>query len=133
MTDDTLDMTVRYPRERIAIVSVAGDVDLHTGSTLRGRVLSVVDRGIPHIVLDLAGVDYVDSTGLSTFIGLLHSACEADGSLSLAAVPGRLMRMLTMTGISELLPIHDTVDAALAGRTADGSPGSRGAGLGTSA
>ncbi|MFE9470475.1 STAS domain-containing protein [Streptomyces griseofuscus] len=116
MTDvtDTLHVTVRHPGARVSVVSVTGDVDLHTASTLRAHALLVLKQDRPHLILDLAQVDFFDSTGLSTLIGLLHAAQQAGGSLSLACVPDRLMRMITMTGISQLLPIHATVADSLA-------------------
>lgn len=125
---DILDVTVRHTSDRTAVVTVSGDVDLHTAATLRRHAMAVVAQGVPHLVLDLAQVDFVDSTGLSTFIGLLHTTQQAGGSLRLADVPDRLTRMVTMTGISELLPIHATVTDALAGRTAGGTLGRAGEG-----
>ncbi|MFF3365249.1 STAS domain-containing protein [Streptomyces misionensis] len=123
---DTLDTTVRYTGDRTAVVVVTGDVDLHTAPVLRAQALTVVEQGAPHLVLDLAQVDYVDSTGLSTLIVLLHAAQEAGGSLRVASVPGRLMRMVTLTGISELLPVHETVADALAALAAEGATDSAG-------
>ncbi|MFF8726269.1 STAS domain-containing protein [Streptomyces sp. NPDC015171] len=122
MTDvtDTLHVTVRHPSARVTVIAVTGDVDLHTSSTLRAHALPVLEEQAgPHLVLDLTHVDFFDSTGLSTLIGLLHAAHGAGGSLSLASVPDRLMRMITMTGISQLLPIHATVADALAGQPRD--------------
>ncbi|MFE3636611.1 STAS domain-containing protein [Streptomyces cellostaticus] len=127
---ETLDVTVRYAGDSTAVVHVSGDVDLHTAATLRAHALAVVNEGVPNLVLDLAGVDFVDSTGLSAFIGLLHTTQQAGGSLRLADVPDRLTRMVTMTGISELMPIHPTVADALAGGTADNAPGRAGEGAG---
>ncbi|MEU3826962.1 anti-sigma factor antagonist [Streptomyces sp. SID486] len=115
---ETLHVTVQHTGDRTAVVAVAGDVDLHTASVLRGHALAVVEQGVPHLVLDLAQVDFVDSTGLSTLIHLLHATHRAGGSLLLAEVPDRLMRMINMTGISQLLPVHPTVAEALAGRAA---------------
>lgn len=118
---DTLDTTVRYTGDHTAVVVVTGDVDLHTAPVLRAQVLSVVQHGVRHLVLDLAQVDFVDSTGLSTFIVLLQSAQEAGGSFRIASVPDRLVRMVTMTGITQVLPVHDTVADALATLAADGA------------
>ncbi|MER7495640.1 STAS domain-containing protein [Streptomyces pharetrae] len=128
---DTLQLTVRYADDRTAVVSVAGDVDLHTASSLREQALTVVAEGVPHLVLDLAEVDFVDSTGLSTLIRVLQATQAAGGSLRLADVPDRLIRMVTMTGISQLMPIHTTVADALAGQHADGTPDRVGGGGGT--
>ncbi|MET8586719.1 STAS domain-containing protein [Streptomyces collinus] len=120
MTDvsDILDLTVHHPGHDTAVLTVAGDLDLHTAPTLHTRALTVLARDVPHLVVDLAGVDHVDSTGLSTLLTLLHATREAGGSLRLARIPGRLTRMVTLTGISHLLPVYDTVAAALTDPTA---------------
>ncbi len=122
---DILDLTVHHPGEGTAVVAVTGDLDLHTAPILQARALSVVGEEVPHLVLDLTHVDYVDSTGLSTLITLLYATQEVGGWLRLAEIPGRLMRMVTLTGISQLLPVYDTVADALADRTQatpEGSP-----------
>ncbi|MFI9266901.1 STAS domain-containing protein [Streptomyces werraensis] len=111
---EALDTTVRYTGKHTAVIVVTGDVDLHTAPVLRAEALTAMTQGARHLVLDMAEVDFVDSTGLSTLIVLLHAAQEAGGSLRVASVPERLVRMVTMTGIAELLPVHDTVAEALA-------------------
>ncbi|MGA5273634.1 STAS domain-containing protein [Streptomyces cellulosae] len=111
---DALDTTVRYTGERTAVVVVTGGVDLHTAPVLRAEALTAMTRGARHLVLDMGGVDFVDSTGLSTLVVLLHATQDAGGSLRVACVPARLVRMVTMTGIAELLPVHETVAEALA-------------------
>ncbi|MEU3855097.1 STAS domain-containing protein [Streptomyces sp. NPDC029554] len=127
---DALDMTVRHIDDRTAVVDVSGDVDLHTSVALRAYVSALLAQGARHLVLDLSATQYIDSTGLSTFIRLLHAAERCGGSLHLAAVPERLERMVAMTGIAQLLPVHATVDDALAAGTAgppagdaEGTPG----------
>ncbi|MFI1958291.1 STAS domain-containing protein [Streptomyces althioticus] len=111
---EALDTTVRYTGKHTAVIVVSGDVDLHTAPLLRVEALTAMTRGARHLVLDMAEVDFVDSTGLSTLIVLLYATQEAGGSLRVARVPERLVRMVTMTGIAELLPLHDTVADALA-------------------
>ncbi|MEV5464075.1 STAS domain-containing protein [Streptomyces griseoincarnatus] len=111
---EALDTTVRYTDKHTAVIVVTGDVDLHTAPVLRAEALTAITRGARHLVLDMAEVDFVDSTGLTTLIVLLHATEKAGGSVRVARVPERLERMVTMTGIAELLPMHDTVADALA-------------------
>ncbi|MFE0490035.1 STAS domain-containing protein [Streptomyces griseoaurantiacus] len=122
---DALDPSIRLTGDRTAVVAVVGDVDLHTASALRTRAQAVVDQGAPHLVLDMEQVDFVDSTGLTTLIVLLQAAQAAGGSLRVARIPERLVRMVTITGVSQLIPMYDTVDEALAALitevTADGA------------
>ncbi|GHE51046.1 MULTISPECIES: STAS domain-containing protein [Streptomyces] len=116
---DALDPSIRLTGDRTAVVAVVGDVDLHTASELRTRAQAVVDQGAPHLVLDMEQVDFVDSTGLTTLIVLLQAAQAAGGSLRVARIPERLVRMVTITGVSQLIPMYDTVDEALAALTTE--------------
>ncbi|MFG3016187.1 STAS domain-containing protein [Streptomyces cinerochromogenes] len=125
MTDvtHTLHLTVQHPHPGLALATVVGDVDVHTAPTLRSGALEIIQQGHPRLVLDLAPVGFCDSAGLSAIIGIWHAAREAGGSLSLAAVPDRLMRMLSMTGVDSLLPVHATTADAVAALT-DSPPAS---------
>ncbi|PWE09818.1 anti-sigma factor antagonist [Streptomyces sp. BSE7F] len=126
---EALDTTVRYTGKHTAVIVVTGDVDLHTAPVLRAEALTAMTQGARHLVLDVAEVDFVDSTGLTALIVLLHATEKAGGSVRVARVPERLERMVTMTGIAELLPMHDTVADALAALDVDGgrttTPGTR--------
>jgi anti-sigma B factor antagonist len=119
MTDvtHTLHLTVQHPRSGLAIATIVGDVDVQTAPTLRSGALDIIGQGHPRLILDLAQVDFCDSAGLSAIIGIWHAAQEAGGSLSLAVVPDRLTRMLTLTGVDSLLPVHATTADAVAAMT----------------
>ncbi|WP_345942672.1 STAS domain-containing protein [Streptomyces sp. SID486] len=116
---DTLRLTVQHPRPGLAIVTVAGDVDMHTAETLRRDASEIIQQRCPHLVLDLSQVGFCDSAGLSALIGLWHTAQAADGALRLADIPDRLMRMLTLTGVDTVLPVHATTSEAVTAMIAD--------------
>jgi anti-sigma B factor antagonist len=122
MTDvtDTLQLTVQHPRPGLAIATVAGDMDTRTAETLRRDASMIIEQGSPHLVLDLSQVGFCDSAGLSALIGLWHAAQAVGGALRLANVPDRLMRMLVLTGVDTILPVHAT--AAEAATTMTNSP-----------
>ncbi|MFJ7769394.1 STAS domain-containing protein [Streptomyces sp. NPDC097107] len=115
---DILGTTVRYAGERTAVVVVAGDVDLLIAPRCV-QAPSVVERGAPHLAPGLPQADNVDSIGLSFLIVQFHATREAGGPLRVGSVPDRLTRLVTMTGICDLLPILDTVADALAALAAD--------------
>ncbi|MFF5435198.1 STAS domain-containing protein [Streptomyces griseofuscus] len=114
---DTLHLTVQHPRPGLAIAVVAGEVDLHTADTLRHEASEIIQQGCPHLILDLSQVGFCDSAGLSALIGLWHATQAVGGALRLANVPDRLMRMLTLTGVDTILPIHATSAEALTAMT----------------
>ncbi|GGV83801.1 STAS domain-containing protein [Streptomyces massasporeus] len=115
MTDvtDTLQLTVRHPRPGLAIATISGDVDTRTADTLRREASEIIQQGCPHLILNLSRVGFCDSAGLSALIGLWHATQAAGGALRLAHVPDRLMRMLTLTGVDAVLPVHATAAEAL--------------------
>ncbi|MFE9493391.1 STAS domain-containing protein [Streptomyces collinus] len=121
MTDvtDTLQLTVQHPRPGLAIATVAGDVDMRTAETLRRDASMIIEQGSPHLVLDLSQVGFCDSAGLSALIGLWHAAQAVGGALGLANVPDRLMRMLVLTGVDTILPVHVTTSEAVTTMIAD--------------
>ncbi|MFI1376622.1 STAS domain-containing protein [Streptomyces longwoodensis] len=112
MADD-IELTLTATPGPAAVATVAGEIDLHTAPGLRTRVLELIDQGDHHLILDLSGVGFCDSAGLGALIGIWHGAQEAGGSLALAAVPDRLMRMLTLTGVDSLLPHYPSTADAL--------------------
>lgn len=102
----TLHLTVQHPRPGSAVATLVGDVDVQTAPALRSGALEIIQQGHPRLVLNLAQVGFCDSAGLSAIIGIWHAAQGAGGTLSLTAVPDRLMRMLSMTGVDSFLPVH---------------------------
>ncbi|MEV5018004.1 STAS domain-containing protein [Streptomyces sp. NPDC053780] len=114
---DTLQLTVQHPHPGLAIATVAGEVDTRTADTLRREASKIIQQGCPHLVLDLSRVRFCDSAGLSALIGLWHAAQAAGGALRLTDVPDRLTRMLVLTGVDTVLPVHATAAEALTAMT----------------
>ncbi|MFJ4840264.1 STAS domain-containing protein [Streptomyces sp. NPDC088746] len=109
----SLELTVRYPAESVAVLTVAGEIDVDSVPALRTRALELIRQGRPHVVLDLEPVDFCDSSGLNAMIGILRYAKDRHGSLCLAAAPSHLVRLLDITGVGVLIPVAPTTAEAL--------------------
>jgi len=94
------------------IVSVRGDVDLATAPLL-DRALADLWQPPDRLVIDAAGVAFMDSTGLGVLVKCAARARDEGGSIGLAAVTPRVRRVLAITGLDGHLAVFDTVDAAL--------------------
>ncbi|PJE97309.1 anti-sigma factor antagonist [Streptomyces carminius] len=112
MTDDFA-LTVQRTDGPLALVAVAGEIDMETAPALRTRALEVIAQGHPRLILDLAAVTFCDSSGLNVLINIVRCAKAAGGSLALAAVPDRLARMLDFTGVSTLMLSYPGIDEAV--------------------
>ena len=115
MTDD-LHLTLQETHGPLTVAALSGEIDFHTAPHLHTSGIDLIEQGHHRLILDLTGVSFCDSAGLSALIRLWHAAQGTGGSLALAAVPERLMRLLTLTGLDTVLPIHKTAAEALAAR-----------------
>ena len=66
------------------------------------------------VVMDLAGVEFLDSTSISALQTLNGQLCENDGMLRLAGMTDRLRDMLVLLNMDRLLGIFDTTEQAVA-------------------
>ncbi|MFI2781288.1 STAS domain-containing protein [Streptomyces sp. ALB3] len=118
----TLVLTERHPADAIAVLTVTGEIDVDSAPVLRTRALELIRQGRPHLVLDMAPVGFCDSSGLNTMISILRYAKDRHGSLTLAAPPPHLTRLLDVTGVAELIPALPTTADALSGLPASPRP-----------
>jgi anti-sigma B factor antagonist len=92
-----------------AVLRIAGEIDVYTAPDLRQQVIDLVDNGTRHIVADLRGVDFLDSTGLGALVGSLKRLRLRQGSLGLVISGGRILQLLVITGLTNAFAIHASV------------------------
>jgi anti-sigma B factor antagonist len=92
-----------------AVLRITGEVDVYTAPQLREQVIQLVSKGVRHIIADLRGVDFLDSTGLGALVGSLKRLRIHDGSFKLAASSGRTLHILQITGLTRVFALHPSV------------------------
>jgi anti-anti-sigma factor len=97
-----------------AVVSVAGDLDMHTERQLRDELTRFSRGPARHLVVDLSGVEFMASAGVHVLLAMSAQLGEAGGSLVLACVHPMVARVLSLTGADQLMPVRPTVAGALA-------------------
>jgi anti-sigma B factor antagonist len=86
-------------------VAVAGDLDLATAGTLVAASTWHLESGCRLLALDLAGVTFMDSSGLGALIEVRNTAMQAGVELILARPPRKLTRVLERTGMAGVFTI----------------------------
>ena len=81
-------------------------------TVLRGKVTEALDAGHKKIVLDLAGVDWMNSIGLGLLVSVLNSVKNAGGELRLANID-KIEKILMITKLVTIFEISDTVEHAV--------------------
>jgi anti-sigma B factor antagonist len=109
------DLDVTTHADGVAVVAVLGEVDVATAPNLRQELLRLVSEseGPPRIVVDLGGVDFLDSTGLGVLLGGLKRVRTKDGALVVARAESHVRKVFEITRVIEILPVLDDLDAAL--------------------
>ncbi|MGH9112057.1 MAG: STAS domain-containing protein [Acidimicrobiales bacterium] len=97
------------------VVSVYGELDVATSPSLRERLIRLVGEGSTRLVLDLEGVDFLDSTGLGTIVSALKRVRTHSGDLRLVCTQSRIRRLFEITGLDKAVPLHASLDDAVAG------------------
>jgi anti-sigma B factor antagonist len=95
------------------ILDVKGEIDLYSSSTLREKIIQLVDEGRTRLIVNLTEVGFMDSSGLGVLVGALKRLTERGGKLVLACPEGSPLKVLTITGLDKVFPIHASVDEAL--------------------
>jgi anti-sigma B factor antagonist len=111
----SVDLTLNTRTEaEHTVLEVAGEVDVYTAPALRDRIADLLDGGRQRLVVDLGGVEFLDSTGLGVLVAGLNRAREVGGTLSLVCPQERVLKLFRITGLDEVFAVHSTVDEALA-------------------
>ena len=100
-----------HPSGGCRVVTLSGQLDMDTVGLLEQAVTEARTRS-PRVVVDLGEVTFCDSIGLSTLV-VAERACTADGGyLRLARPTPFILNLLTVVGVSNAVPVFDSVDAA---------------------
>ncbi len=90
------------------LVAVNGDLDLTSAAPLRDALDELIDRyREKSLVLDLADVDFIDSSGLGVILGRFRRM--SGRPLSLVGVRPAVKAVLELAGITSILPVADAV------------------------
>lgn len=88
------------------ILELTGRIDSVTSPRLTERLEALVAAGSRRLVIDLAGVDYISSAGLRSFMIGGRKAKQAGGGLELCRPSPSAHRVLDLARIGDLFPIH---------------------------
>ncbi|MEU8674879.1 STAS domain-containing protein [Streptomyces sp. NPDC048560] len=94
------------------VLEIAGDLDHATAPELRQAVDRLTVAGGQLLVLDLAGLEFCDSSGITAFLAARNLAMEQGGDMALAAVPANTARILRIVGLDRVFTLRAGPSAA---------------------
>lgn len=98
-----MDMTTLVKDDKM-IIYLSGEIDHHTSREIREGVDRLIVTHRPRVfILDLSGVDFMDSSGLGLVLGRYRRIKELDGDMYIANADDRTLKILKMAGVDKII------------------------------
>lgn len=97
----------------VRVVTLRGEIDRDVQGVFREALLGEGKTVPARIVADLAGVKFMDSSGVNVFIAAHLKTKDAQGWVRIAGAPPAVRRVLQVTGVDTFIPCYPSVEQAL--------------------
>lgn len=101
-------------RKGVVVIHVEGDVDVSQALALRDTLAQAMGDGSTPVLLDLGGVEFIDSAGVGLLVTAHRRAVAAHGALAIAAITLTVARVLELTRTDRVLRLVPTVEEGVA-------------------
>jgi anti-sigma B factor antagonist len=99
-----------------SIVTAIGEFDFYSAPLLRTQLLDQIESGRHHLIVDMTGLTFLDSSALGVLVGALNRVRPLDGSVQLVIPTEQVLKIFRITGLLKVFPVHATLDEALNSR-----------------
>ena len=101
-------------KEKYSVIKVDEEkLDSTKGPDFKSRFLTLQAEGVKNLIVDLAPVKYIDSSGLSALLVGNRLFREGGGSFVLASVNEHVMKLITISQLDKVLDILPTIEEAV--------------------
>ncbi len=109
-------MDISEDRKADAVVlALSGKLDATTAKTFEDKILGLINSGGQRLVVDLAQLEYVSSSGLRVFLLAAKRLQAADGKIVLCGLQEHVRQVFDLAGFSSILSIYGSRDEAIEG------------------
>lgn len=98
----------------ITTLSLQGSIDAMTAPKITEYIQELIAKGNVKLVADFSDVDYTSSAGLRVLLGAIKDTRAQGGDMRLAGVQPDVLKVLSLSGFTNILKMFDDVDAAVA-------------------
>ncbi len=111
--DRTMPVEARQLDSGTAVVTISGRLSMggeteRLDATVKGLLLKDTKK----FVLDITGLEYLDSSGIGMVVSCLTNVKKAGGELCVAGANPRIKRIFNMTGVESMMPMFATLTEA---------------------
>lgn len=109
-----MDLKISWERmDGVLIASPVGRIDSVNSLAFREALVSEVPSDERALLLDLSGIPYMSSAGLSVLLVLAKRFRVPGKAMGMCGLPGAISAVVTLSGFDKIIPVYETRDAAL--------------------
>jgi anti-sigma B factor antagonist len=101
--------------DRVTVIGVHGQADLHTAPELRSAIGDAIDRGAVFLVVDFSEATFIDSMTLGVLLGAVKRLRPVAGSLSVVCTDPHIRRIFEITLLDRVFALHTDRGSAVDG------------------
>lgn len=106
----TTDLPMRP--DALTVVTLPAEVDMVTAAAVRDDLLSTVNRGGVHLVVDARSTTFLDSSGINALVRVRERNARLGGSIHVVTSARAVLRVLSITQLDRIIPVVPTLEAA---------------------
>jgi anti-sigma B factor antagonist len=100
--------------DRTTVIAVDGEIHVSTAPEFSGVLSASLASGRTRLVLDLTGVMFIDSTGLSVLLNALRRITRAGGAMAVVCSNPTVLRLFEITKLDSTFDLHAELEPAIA-------------------
>jgi anti-sigma B factor antagonist len=108
-----LQITDNVPVEQYAVLTAGGRLDTTTAPDLKAAIKRLVKDGCLHVIVDLDGVSFIDSSGLAALVSGLKAVRDAGGTLKLTGLSDQVRTVFGVTLLDRVFEFYPDVASAV--------------------
>jgi anti-sigma B factor antagonist len=113
MAEQPISITVRTPRDGVAILDIAGDVSSFAENGLMDAYTTATGDGASTLLLNFTDMDYMNSSGIGLLVTLLVRAQRRGQQLGAYGLDDHYRQIFDLTRLNEAIIVHDDEAAAI--------------------
>jgi anti-sigma B factor antagonist len=104
---------ISEPIGNVMVLNIEGRLDASNSSELKTKISSLVDENHKSILIDMSGVDFVDSSGLGSLVTCLRLVAQAEGKFKIACLQANPKNLFETTRLNRVFELFDDRNSAL--------------------
>ena len=101
------------------VLDVVGEIDVYTAPQFKEAVNAILGGGQKHLLINMAGVTYMDSSGFGTLLSATKRLRPQGGTVNLVKCSSAIDRILRITRLNTIFSVYDSIDEAISSVPSD--------------